>query len=168
MKQFLAAVIRWMGFTPSPTGMRTTINFTPQAFANLCGHLSASCRLGHEGIVYLLGTIDGAEVIIGEVYAPAAETTAGSFYVPETSMAQLMRRAADVNLMVVGQVHTHPGDAYHSNGDMLGMDIRHDGYVSIVVPSYGARLPTLDGIDVIQFSDLAGWRSVEPILVGVR
>ena len=56
---------------------------------------------------------------------------------------KVVRAAVDRGLQVVGQVHTHPGDAYHSDGDNAGARIAFTGYVSIVLPDYGRDLPAL-------------------------
>jgi proteasome lid subunit RPN8/RPN11 len=58
-------------------------------------------------------------------------------------MAKVVRAAVDRGLQVVGQVHTHPDDAYHSAGDEDGARIAYTGYVSVVLPDYGRHLPAL-------------------------
>ena len=51
----------------------------------------------------------------------------------------------------MGQVHTHPRLAYHSDGDEEGARIAYTGYVSIVLPDYGRRLPNLDKAAIFMF-----------------
>ena len=115
---------------------------------------------GHEGVAYLFGRTDGRTTLAVAAMRPNVLTTRGSFDVSAASMATVVRTAARLSLQVVGQVHTHPGCAYHSDGDLTGMRIRYPGYVSIVVPDYGQHLPSLDGAsilinsDVDQFADL--------------
>jgi len=98
---------------------------------------------GHEGIAYLFGQTNGATTVVVGAIRPEAQTTVGSFSVTSIAMARVVRRATDAGLQVVGQIHTHPGRAYHSDGDEDGARIVYDGYVSIVVPDYGRRLPSL-------------------------
>jgi proteasome lid subunit RPN8/RPN11 len=100
---------------------------------------------GHEGIAYLFGQTNGATTVVVGAMRPEARTTVGSFSVTSIAMAAVVRAATDAGLQVIGQIHTHPGDAYHSDGDEDGARIVYDGYVSIVVPEYGRRLPSLDG-----------------------
>ena len=100
---------------------------------------------GHEGIAYLIGQTNGATTVVVGAMRPEARTTVGSFSVTSIAMAAVVRAATDAGLQVIGQIHTHPGDAYHSGGDEDGARIVYDGYVSIVVPEYGRRLPSLDG-----------------------
>ncbi len=116
---------------------------------------------GHEGIAYLFGQTDGATTIVVGAIRPDASTTMGSFNVTSVAMARVVRAATDAGLQVVGQIHTHPGQAYHSDGDEDGARIVYDGYVSIVVPEYGRRLPSFDGATIYfyrggAFSELTG------------
>jgi proteasome lid subunit RPN8/RPN11 len=104
--------------------------------------------VGHEGIAYLFGKTNGESTIVVGSIRPNAQTTAGSFNVSALAMARVVRTAADAGLQVVGQIHTHPGQAYHSDGDVEGARIAYDGYVSIVVPNYGRGLPSFAGAAV--------------------
>jgi hypothetical protein len=69
-------------------------------------------------------------------------------------MAKVVRVAMGYGLQVVGQVHTHPKLAFHSDGDELGARIRYSGYVSIVLPEYGCALPDIS--EAAMFMYLAG------------
>jgi proteasome lid subunit RPN8/RPN11 len=80
---------------------------------------------------------------------PTATTTAGSFNVSAIAMATVVRSAANLGLAVVGQVHTHPRQAFHSEGDFDGMRIRYPGYVSIVLPNYGRLFPKWTGAEIL-------------------
>lgn len=107
--------------------------------------LKRETQIGHEGIAYFLGRIEpGITTVITVVCVPA-KTSRGSFEVSSLAMARLVRRASDLGLKVVGQIHTHPGEAYHSDGDEDGARIAYEGYVSIVLPNYGRHLPSLNG-----------------------
>jgi proteasome lid subunit RPN8/RPN11 len=108
--------------------------------------LAPEVRRGHEGIVYVLGRTDGFVTLAVAVFRPQARTTPGSFYVSADAMAPCVTAASSLNLQVVGQIHSHPGQAYHSGGDVEGARIRYMGYASIVVPNYGRSLPDLNGV----------------------
>jgi proteasome lid subunit RPN8/RPN11 len=105
--------------------------------------MAAEIARGHEGIAYLLGQTNSATTIVIGAIRPEARTAVGSFSVTSIAMARIVRKATDAGLQVIGQIHTHPGQAYHSDGDEDGARIVYDGYVSIVVPDYGRRLPSL-------------------------
>lgn len=113
---------------------------------------------GHEGVAYLLGKTDGTTALCVQVVRPRATTGPGSFFVSSKDMARVIGHTTDLGLQVVGQVHSHPRDAFHSDGDEDGANIRYDGFFSIVLPDYGARLPNLSGVAVYAYSSPAqGW-----------
>lgn len=125
--------------------------------------LTAACRdalgasLGpeieqnHEGIVYLIGQTDGMVTLAVSAFRPQATTTRGSFHVEAAAMRDVVEFASANGLQVIGQLHTHPRQAYHSDGDEAGALIRFNGFVSIVIPDYGTRLPSLEGAAVYMF-----------------
>ncbi len=109
----------------------------------LAACLAPEIRDGQEGIAYLLGQSDGTTTVALASIRPEAQVTRSSFVVSASAMAKVVRAAVDRGLQVVGQIHTHPGDAYHSGGDDDGARIAFTGYVSIVLPDYGRHLPAL-------------------------
>ena len=100
---------------------------------------------GHEGVAYLFGQTDGLMTIVLGAIRPDAATTRGSFDISSAAAARVVRKINDAGLQLVGQAHSHPGGAYHSEGDEIGARIAYTGFVSIVVPDYGRRLPAIDG-----------------------
>jgi proteasome lid subunit RPN8/RPN11 len=130
---------------------------TADALDDLMAALVRSQQRRHEGIAYLLGRTDGAATIAIAVFAPEARTTAGSFHVPPRAMVSCMQAAARFELQVVAQVHTHPGQAYHSDGDIEGAKIRYPGYASLVLPEYGRHLPSLTGAAAYLWQKPRGW-----------
>ena len=106
-------------------------------------YLQASAQRGHEGIVYFVGLTDGTTTMALYAMLPEALSTPRSVDVSARDLGKIIRSACEAGLQLVGQLHTHPRAAYHSEGDALGMRIRHPGYFSIVVPDYGTRLPSL-------------------------
>jgi proteasome lid subunit RPN8/RPN11 len=114
----------------------------------------------HEGVVYLLGRTDGTTVLAVSVFAPTARTTAGSFFVDTRSMALCAELAGRYELQIVAQVHTHPGTAFHSDGDVEGAKIRYPGFASVVLPDYGARLPSFEGAAVYLWRGDKRWQDL--------
>lgn len=108
-------------------------------------------KKGREGITYLLGQNCGMTTLVVSVMRPRARRTWGSFKVSSVAMARIVRKSANLGLHLVGQAHTHPKNAYHSKGDEEGARIAYTGYVSIVFPDYGRRLPALDGMAAYMF-----------------
>jgi proteasome lid subunit RPN8/RPN11 len=148
---------RWLqrlldgGPQAAPQIVRPRVVLTDACLAGIANGLRDTTSACHEGVVYLLGRTDGETTLVLTAIRPAARTTRGSFEVNSAAMARVVRSAADLALHIVGQVHTHPGGAAHSDGDVAGARIRYPGYVSIVLPDYGRRLPRLDGAAIYTF-----------------
>lgn len=123
-----------------------------------CLHDSRTRR--HEEVCLLLGTTNGTAAVCTVAVRPEGETTYGSFHISALEMARVVDIATDLRLQIVGQVHTHPKGAFHSGGDEDGANIRYAGFVSIVVPNYGAWLPDLVGSAVYVFTAEHGWEHI--------
>lgn len=132
---------------------------TASTLAEAAEGLRASGVKGHEGIVYFTGIVGRDTTLAISAVAPAVTATRGSVDVGYDGMATVVRAAARDGLQVVGQLHTHPTTAFHSDGDLRGMRIRYDGYFSIVAPGYGRDLPSLADADALMWS---GGRFVAP------
>ena len=115
---------------------------TTQCRDQLTRQLRESIQRKVEGIVYFVGLTTGDTSLALSSMAPEAEATARSVDVSAAELGKVIRFAALAELQVVGQLHTHPCGSRHSDGDLAGMRIRHPGYFSIVVPNYGAELPS--------------------------
>jgi len=156
----LVTLLRPRAVSPSrlPRDFRLTISRQCVSEMQVCIRTDLIRR--HEGVCYLLGRIDGSTTRVDRAVRPDAVTTPGSFHVDSLAMAAVMRLAAQRQLQVVGQLHTHPGAAYHSEGDERGARIRYKGYVSIVLPDYGRRLPDFTGAAIFVNHPGAGFLPV--------
>ena len=148
-----------------PPPLRLTL--TESCVSALLECIEPEILRGHEGVAYVLGQTDGATTLAVAAVRPQAATTCGSFSVSAPAMAQVVRTAVRAGLQVVGQVHTHPGKAYHSDGDIEGARVVYSGFVSVVLPDYGRRLPALDGAAVYMFRGKAGFAEIAPAHVGI-
>lgn len=133
------------------------IQFSRSAYDGLMECLKPAQEAGHEGVALLLGRISGVKVAVLQSVRPRAKTSCGRFEIPTREMARVVALAMDLDLQIVGQVHTHPREAFHSEGDEEGANIRYDGYVSIVIPDYGGHLPGRAGWATYRFSAERGW-----------
>jgi len=68
--------------------------------------------------------------------AITSESGVGYFVSGET-LFQLNRALADTGLRLIAQVHSHPGEAYHSEADDRYAIVTVDGGFSLVVPDFG-------------------------------
>ena len=137
----MAAIVRPFRRTQQPLP-RFTVVMTTSCRDQLAGQLCGSIQRGHEGIVYFIGLTTGTTTVALSAVLPEATATPRSVDVTATEIGKVIRVAATSGLQVVGQLHTHPRDAYHGKGDLAGMNIRYPGYFSIVIPNYGVQLPS--------------------------
>lgn len=160
MRDWLAGLFRRQpAYRPGPPS-RPRLLLTEPCVAALAACMEPEIRRRHEGVAYLLGQTDGTVTLAIAAIRPKAITGPGSFCVSAPAMAKVVRAATGTGLQVVGQVHSHPGDAFHSDGDVEGARIVYRGFVSAVLPDYGRRLPTLDGAAVYMFRGKAGFVGV--------
>ena len=157
--------------SPKPVP-RFVVILTAQCRDQLAEQLHCNTQRGLEGIIYFLGLTTGSTSLALLAVCPKSTTTPGSVDVTAIEIGKAVGLAAETELQVVGQLHTHPGHgpALHSGGDLLGMKIRHPGYFSIVVPEYGAELPSFEESDTLVWSS-EGFREVNrpiKILEGVE
>ena len=122
---------------------RHTVVLTEHCLQEITQGMESNVQRRHEGIAYLIGLTTGTTTLAASARFPDAATTRGSFDVGNEEMAKVVGEAAGSNLQVVGQIHTHPMDAFHSKGDLKGMRIKYPGYFSLVLPKYGTLLPSL-------------------------
>lgn len=127
----------------NPTPRRLVL--TQASMLAIRDSMAPEIERGHEGIAYLFGITNGTTTVVVGAIRPESRTSSGSFNVSSIAMARVVRAATNAGLQVIGQIHTHPGRAYHSGGDEEGARIAYEGYISIVVPDYGRRLPSLEG-----------------------
>jgi proteasome lid subunit RPN8/RPN11 len=75
-------------------------------------------------------------------------------------MAALHDELRRERLMVAAQVHSHPGEAFHSYADDRWAIVRHEGALSLVVPDFALQTQVdnfLDQTKVFRFSETAKW-----------
>lgn len=107
-----------------------------------------------EGVAYWLGTDDGITVRVAMVVAPVADTGPRHFRVSAEENARVIGLAHDHGLIVVGQIHSHPGSrTTHSAGDDEDAFMPSEGMYSLVVPYYARGAPPLASWGVHRFEN---------------
>jgi hypothetical protein len=129
-------------------------------------------RHGLEGVVVWIGApLDAEHAIVMGAMRPrqvAYRSEAGlSVEVPPDALAELIAALPDGTAIVV-RVHTHPGDAYHSDLDDTNMLISHEGAVSIVVPCFAIDPIALDACSVNVLDHGRGWQELSPDEISQR
>jgi len=89
-----------------------------------------------ECVLLWLGRREAGVQRVVEVYRPIQKASIDYFEIPRNGMAELMARLRTQGLYVASQVHTHPGEAFHSWADDRWAIVRHCGALSIVLPEF--------------------------------
>jgi hypothetical protein len=94
-----------------------------------------------EGLVLWLGDIDAdrahvVRAVVPEQQAISNENGVGYFVSGET-LFKLNQSLSESGLRLIAQIHSHPGEAYHSEADDRYAIVTADGGLSLVVPDFG-------------------------------
>lgn len=118
-------------------------------------HLRAKGQELSEGVVLWLGTFEPP--MITRAVVPEQKTSAGRFQVPLHARQQLTRELAGSGQVLVAQVHSHPGAAFHSDVDDTESIPRRVGAFSLVIPDFGGRPHLLDGAALYCLEGTGRW-----------
>lgn len=89
---------------------------------------------------------------ITDVWFPKQENTPISYEVSEDEEFRINLQLSKENKTIIAQIHTHPGEAFHSNTDNEGSALSLPGSLSIVIPDFGFIEPNnLDDWKVFQY-----------------
>ena len=101
-----------------------------------CGQGECECA------VYWTGpTSDGA---VDGVEHPAHTRSAFGYEVESDWLTDFWKRLAATKRSVKAQIHTHPGEAFHSASDDRWPIISQVGFISIVLQNFASGRPTLE------------------------
>jgi proteasome lid subunit RPN8/RPN11 len=121
---------------------------------------------GVERVVFWLGRrTPGGDADIAEVHVPEQRAAVDYFHIPPESMVAFMAHLRRSRLVLLAQVHSHPGEAFHSKADDEWAVVRHEGALSIVVPRFAAEVTTKNfevASAVFRLTSDDRWRRVEP------
>lgn len=139
---------------PKPTRpyvpTRQVCTFAP-AMLDLLAQVAAGYRGERlEWCALLYGSRSDNGSTVEAVIVPSQDNHWGYYDVSASAMAEASRAAGD--LLLVGQVHAHPGeDVEHSPvDDRKAASVK---ILSFVVPFYGRKLPSIDGVGVHEHQD---------------
>ena len=99
-------------------------------------HLQREGRNFHEGLVYWIGWYSEESCIVTSVLVPRSVSRYGGVTVSTEEMARINNALRQADLLLVAQIHTHPGDHGHSAGDDGNAVSSLPGFLSIVVPNF--------------------------------
>lgn len=104
-----------------------------------------------EGLVFLGGVVNAAGAYVTGLYVPRhAPQGARARLTPEQSR-WLLRSLRHRDEKLLAQMHSHPGEAYHSPGDDERATSFHPGFISIVAPDFGMEVDSIEQCAIFEF-----------------
>jgi hypothetical protein len=127
---------------------------------------------GLEAVVLWLGSIvDDDTAEISAAYVPeqiAYRTDEGvAVEVTQDGLTRLIS-ALPPGVFVLVRIHSHPGEAYHSELDDMNMLISHEHAISVVVPNFAIEPIDLTACSVNELEHGRGWRPLVAAEVAER
>ena len=126
-------------------------------------HLKGEGRKLLEGLVYWLGWYSEESCIVNSVLVPRGNSRHRGVTVSTEEMVRINTVLRQADLLLVAQIHTHPGDHGHSAGDDGNAVSSLPGFLSIVVPNFAQteRLVLLRSY-VHRYQGAGRWRCLQP------
>lgn len=132
------------------------------------GHdvLRAAGRAQLEGMVLWAGTLAGPTVQVTELIVPqqrGLRTADGVCVIVDgDELHRLNVHLFERQLLLIAQLHSHPGRAYHSKTDDNYAVATNIGCFSLVIPDFAVRPFSLDECAVYRLGDSGSWDEVDP------
>lgn len=92
-----------------------------------------------EKVLLWFGEKDIDESIVKEVFEPIQLATWGYFEIPKEGIQEILDKVKKDRRIVLAQIHTHPGSAFHSGIDDRMAIPRHEGAYSLVLPRFASK-----------------------------
>jgi hypothetical protein len=116
-----------------------------------CGRGECEC------VVYWTGP--AGQRLVDGVEHPIHPRSPFGYEVQDRWLTDFWRRLGASNRSVRAQVHTHPGEAFHSATDDRWAIVSQAGFVSIVIPNFGSGKPSLEDAWVGRLDGDGVWRA---------
>ena len=98
--------------------------------------------------------------LITEAVHPKHEAHVGGFALDDAWLSDFWLRLANEKLGIRIQVHTHPGEAFHSPIDDEFPIIHSPGFLSLVIPDFGLGPASLNDAYLTEIQSDGRWRRV--------
>lgn len=142
----------------------TNVKFPRNILQEAFDFLRKAGESGYEAVVLFAGTAEKNIYIIQELYIPqqtSYKTPEGLMYqVDQEELFKLDDWLYDNNLSLFCQMHTHPGEAYHSKADDRNCIVTTTGGISVVIPDFAKANINLSIWAVYRLVHNSGWRII--------
>jgi proteasome lid subunit RPN8/RPN11 len=94
---------------------------------------------------------------------PVHKRSPVGYEVDDNWLTEFWKRLAQAKRSVKAQLHTHPGEAFHSASDDQWPIVSQPGFISIVIPDFAAGEPTLDRAWIGRLETDGKWRRLTSV-----
>jgi hypothetical protein len=121
--------------------------------------LLRSCGRGEcECVVYWTGP--STEDVVDGVEHPLHRRSPFGYEVADRWLTQFWSQLAGTARSIKAQLHTHPGDAFHSITDDQWPIISQPGFLSIVIPNFATGKPSLEEAWIGRLRSTGTWQQL--------
>ncbi len=106
--------------------------------------------------------VETADTGLLDVVHPVHRAAGGGYEVDQGWLARFAVRQTTEPLVIRAQIHTHPGQAFHSSIDDEWPMVGTANFISIVVPRFAQGTIEPDEIHACRLSSDGDWESLEP------
>lgn len=137
--------------------LRLAKNIVGATFRTLreCGRGECEC------VTYWTGPTQ--QDLVDGLEHPVHKRSPFGYEVEDSWLTEFWKQLAQSNRSVKAQLHTHPGQAFHSASDDQWPIVSQAGFVSIVIPDFAAGEPTLDRAWVGRLEADGKWRRLPSV-----
>jgi len=105
-----------------------------------------------EALIFWGGMTGPGVASVTGVYLPGHDAHGACAALRPDERRWLVQELARRDEKLLVQVHSHPADAFHSDGDDEGAASFHEGFLSLVVPRYGRGVSHVRQCALFEFS----------------
>jgi proteasome lid subunit RPN8/RPN11 len=148
-----------MNGAANPTRPGGTYRVPPAITTKTLTHLR---RHSTEAVCFWLGRALETVIAIEELWIPKFKATTISYDIEPREMLRLKGYLDQTDQVLLAQIHSHPGSAFHSSTDDMNAASPWPGYISVVVPNFGNIAD--DFWDEVEAYELLGggeWRHLD-------
>ena len=132
-------------------------------------YLQSHGQLGHEGMVLWSGIKMDTAATVKTCIHPKQKCTAVSYDIPLEESQAINMILAEKHEVIIAQVHSHPGAAFHSSRDDAMPFTYSIGLLSLVVPNFcNRRLLSLSDIRIWEHIGSGNWTELSKTVIDKR
>jgi proteasome lid subunit RPN8/RPN11 len=99
--------------------------------------------------------------LVDRIDHPIHSRSPFGYEIQDSWLTEFWKRLAKSGRSVKAQIHTHPGEAFHSATDDRWPIVSQAGFLSIVIPDFAAGEPSLDNAWIGRLQADGTWRHLE-------